>query len=157
MSVVELAPIVKTVQVHRTPAEAFRLFTEEISAWWPMKKHSRARDAAGEVTVRVDFETRVGGRIYETLNTGEQRDWGEVLAYEPGRRVLFSFQMGRPKEKSGEVEVRFDALDAGTCRVTLTHGEWERMGDEAEVMRGRFAGGWESVFVDGFGAYAGAA
>ena len=157
MSSVELGPIVKTVQVRRSPAEAFRLFTEEISAWWPMKNHSRARDAAGEVTVRVDFETRVGGRIYETLNTGEQRDWGEVLAYEPGHRVLFSFQMGRPKEKSGEVEVRFDALDAGSCRVTLTHAKWERMGDEAEVMRGRFAGGWEFVFVDGFGAYAGAA
>ena len=157
MSSVELGPIVKSLQVRRSPAEAFRLFTEEISAWWPMKKHSRARDAAGEVTVRVDFETRVGGRIYETLNTGEQRDWGEVLAYEPGHRVLFSFQMGRPKEKSGEVEVRFDALDAGSCRVTLTHAKWERMGDEAEVMRGRFAGGWEFVFVDGFGAYAGAA
>jgi uncharacterized protein YndB with AHSA1/START domain len=157
MSVVELSPVVKTINVRRTPGEAFRLFTEEISGWWPVKSHSRAKDAAGEVTVRVEFECRVGGRIYETLNTGEQRDWGEVLAYEPGRRVAFSFAMGRPKEKSGEVEVRFDALDAGTCRVTLTHSHWERLGDEAEVMRGRFAGGWEFVFVDGFGAYAGAA
>ena len=71
MSHVELAPLVKTVEVRRSPADAFRLFTEEMSAWWPMKKHSRARDAAGEVTVRVDFEVHVGGRIYETLNTGE--------------------------------------------------------------------------------------
>jgi uncharacterized protein YndB with AHSA1/START domain len=157
MSVVELAPIVKSIVVRRSPAEAFRLFTDEISAWWPVKNHSRARDAAGEVTVRVDFEVRVGGRIYETLNTGEQREWGEVLAYETGRRLVFSFQMGRPKEKSGEVEVRFDPLDAHSCRVTLTHDHWERLGDEAEVMRGRFAGGWESVFIAGFGGFAGVA
>jgi uncharacterized protein YndB with AHSA1/START domain len=157
MNFVELSPVVKIVDVRRTPAEAFRLFTEEISAWWPMKKHSRAKEAAGETTMRVDFETRVGGRIYETLNTGEQRDWGEVLAYEPGQRVAFSFQMGRPKDKSGEVEVRFEPLSAATCRVTLTHAHWERLGDDAEIMRGRFAGGWEFVFVDGFGAYAGAA
>jgi uncharacterized protein YndB with AHSA1/START domain len=156
MSIVELGPVVKSVDVRRTPADAFRLFTEEISAWWPTKKHSRAKDAAGEVTVRVEFETRVGGRIFETLNTGEQRDWGEVLAFEPDQRVLFSFQMGRSKEKSGEVEVRFDPLDGDTCRVTLTHSHWERLGDEAEAMRRGFAGGWEFVFVDGFGAYAGA-
>lgn len=155
MSIVELGPVVKTIDVKRTPADAYRLFTDEISAWWPVKKHSRARDAAGEVTVRVDFETRVGGRIYETLNTGEQRDWGEVLAVEPGKSLRFSFQMGRPKEKSGEVEVRFEPLGADRCRVTLTHSHWERLGDEAEAMRGRFAGGWEFVFIDGFGGYAG--
>ena len=157
MSIVELGPVVKTLEVRRSPVEAFRLFTEEISAWWPMKNHSRARDAAGEVTVRVDFETRVGGRIYETLNTGEQREWGEVIAWEPGQRVLFSFSMGRPRDKSGEVEVRFDPLSASTCRVTLTHSKWERFGDEAEVMRGRFSGGWDFVFTDSFGNYAGIA
>jgi uncharacterized protein YndB with AHSA1/START domain len=126
MSIVKLGPVVKSIDVRRPPSEAFRLFTEEISAWWPMKNHSRAKD------------------------------WGEVLAYELGHRVVFSFQMGRPKEKSGEVEVRFDPLDAGTCRVTLTHSHWERLGDEAEAMRRSFSGGWEFVFVDGFGAYAGA-
>jgi len=155
MSVVELSPVVKVVEVRRTSADAFRLFTEQISAWWPMKTHSRAKDAAGEVTVRVDFEGRVGGRIYETLNTGEQREWGEVLEYEPGRRLLFSFQMGTPRDKAGEVEVRFEPLGPAQCRVTLTHSHWERMGDQAEVMRGRFANGWEGVFISGFGNYAG--
>jgi hypothetical protein len=83
MSVVDLGPVVRSVDVRRTPTDAFRLFTEQMSAWWPLKTHSRAKDAAGEVTLRVDFEDRVGGRIFETLNTGEQRDWGEVLAWPP--------------------------------------------------------------------------
>lgn len=155
MTVVQLAPIVKSIDVRCPRDRAFRLFTEEISAWWPMKKHSRARDAAGEVTVRVDFEAKVGGRIYETLNTGEQRDWGEVLAFEPGQRLRFTFSMGRAKDKSGEVEVRFAPLGEDASRITLTHSNWERYGDEAETMRGAFARGWEAVFVDCFGAFAG--
>lgn len=155
MSVVELGPVVKSIEVRRSADDAFRLFTDEISAWWPMKKHTRAKDAAGEATVRVDFEARVGGRIYETLNTGEQREWGEVLAIEPCKRVAFSFSMGRPKDKCGEVEVRFERLGDKACRVTLTHTHWERFGDEAEAMRRGFANGWDAVFVDCFGAFVG--
>jgi uncharacterized protein YndB with AHSA1/START domain len=155
MSVVEISPIVKSVEVRRTASDAFRLFTEEVSAWWPLKTHSRAKDSAGEVTLRMDIETRVGGRVFETLNTGEQREWGEVLTFEPGKRLVILFQMGMPREKAGEVEVKFEPLGDKTCRVTLTHSNWERWGDEAEAMRGRFDGGWEFIFVDSFGTYAG--
>lgn len=155
MSAVELAPIVKTLDVRRTPADAFRLFTEEIGAWWPTRTHSRAKDDAGERTETVELEPYVGGRIFERLNTGEMRDWGEVLAYEAGTRVRFSFQMGRAKAESGEVEVRFEPVGEAACRVTLTHEHWERFGEEAQEMRGRFDEGWEFVFVNSFGAYAG--
>ena len=157
MSIVELGPIVKSIDVRRTPADAFRLFTQEISAWWPVARHSRAKDALGEKTVSVTIEPRVGGRIFETLNTGEDREWGEVLAFEPGRRIAFAFQLGRPRDRSGEVEVRFDRIGADACRVTLTHTHWERYGSEAEAMRGNFAGGWNAVFIDGFGTFAGIA
>ncbi|MGD2132819.1 MAG: hypothetical protein PVI23_08505 [Maricaulaceae bacterium] len=155
MSAVELGPIVKSIDVRRSAADAFALFTNDIGKWWPIKTHSRAKDAAGEKTVDVTFEPRVGGRIFETLNTGETRDWGEVLAYEPGVRALFSFEMGRPKEKSGEVEVRFEPLDDASCRVVLTHAHWERLGEEAQDMRAAYAGGWVHVFEECFGDYAG--
>ena len=154
MSIVELAPVVKSIDVKRSAEAAFRIFVEEISRWWPMKEHSRAKDALGERTIRVDFEPHVGGRIYETLNTGEERDWGEVLRIEPGRSLLFSFQMGRARDKAGEVEVRFEPLAAEVCRVVLIHSHWERFGDEADAMRGAFSQGWEFVFIDGFGTYA---
>lgn len=155
MSVVEISPIVKSLDVRRSASDAFRLFTEEITAWWPKKTHTRAKDAAGEETTDVTFEGRVGGRVFETLNTGEQRDWGEVLAFEPGKRLLFTFQMGRPRERCGEVEVRFEPIDGQSCRVTLTHSGWERYGDEASTMHQKFSGGWIGAFVDGFGRYAG--
>jgi len=155
MSVVELAPIVKAIEVRRSAADAFRIFTEEISAWWPMKTHSRARDAAGEQTVRITIEPHVGGRIYETLNDGRELEWGEVFAYEPGVSFAMRWTMGRPAEQSTDVSVQFEALSDRSCRVTLTHENWERMGDEAQKLREGYNNGWVGVFEKGFGGYAG--
>jgi hypothetical protein len=157
MSVVELAPIVKSIDVRRSAGDAFRIFTEEISTWWPMKTHSRARDAAGERTVRVTVEPRLGGRIYETLNDGRELEWGEVSAYEPGALFAMNWTMGRPKEQTTDVIVRFEPLGDQSCRVTLTHENWERMGEEGPKLREGYNNGWVSVFEKGFGEHAGLA
>ena len=69
----------KSVDVARSAEDAFRIFVTEIGSWWPVKEHSRAKDAQGERTVRVDLEPRIGGRIYETLNTGETRSEEHTL------------------------------------------------------------------------------
>jgi hypothetical protein len=155
MSVVELAPIVKSIDVRRSAADAFRIFTEEVSAWWPMKTHSRAKDAAGERTVKVTIEPRVGGRIYETLHDGRELEWGEVSMFEPGKVFAMNWTMGRPKAQTTDVIVRFEPISGESCRVTLTHENWERMGDEAQNLRNGYNNGWVGVFEKGFGAYAG--
>jgi hypothetical protein len=155
MSVVELTPIVKSIDVRRSAADAFRIFTEEVTAWWPMKTHSRAKDAAGERTVKVTIEPRVGGRIYETLHDGRELEWGEVSAYEPGALFAMNWTMGRPKEQTTDVIVRFEPISGESCRVTLTHENWERMGDEAQNLRNGYNNGWVGVFEKGFGDYAG--
>lgn len=155
MTVVEFRPVVKTVDVRRSARDAFRLFTDEISAWWPLKTHTRAKDALGQKSVRVTIEPRVGGRVYETLKDGKELDWGEVLAYNPGRLFSMEWHMGRPVEQATEVSVRFEAQDPSSCRVTLTHENWERMGDEAEKMRKSYDNGWVAVFEKGFGEFAG--
>jgi hypothetical protein len=152
-TVVELSPIVKTVHVRRTQADAFRLFTEEISAWWPLATHSRAQSAKGQEAVRATIEPRVGGRIYETLATGEELEWGEVLAWEPGTLFRMAWHLGRPQ--STEVTVRFEARDPSSCRVTLTHARWENLGDAAADMRENYSGGWVEVFERGYGDLAG--
>lgn len=155
MSVVELAPIVKSIDVRRSAADAFRIFTEEVSAWWPMKTHSRAKDAAGERTVKVTIEPRVGGRVYETLHDGRELEWGEVSAFEPGKHFAMNWTMGRPKEQTTDVIVRFEPLGAQSCRVTLTHENWERMGEEGAKMREAYNNGWVTVFDRCFGDLAG--
>jgi uncharacterized protein YndB with AHSA1/START domain len=155
MSVVEIAPVVKTIDVRRSAADAFRLFTAEISAWWPLATHTRAKTADGEVTERVTIEPRVGGRVYETLQDGRELDWGQVSAYEPGALLAMQWAMGRPVEQGTDVSVRFEPLGAERCRVTLTHENWERMGEEAAKLRGNYNNGWVGVFEQGFGGYAG--
>jgi hypothetical protein len=155
MSVVELAPVVKSIDVRRSAADAFQIFTQEISAWWPLQTHTRARTAEGQRTVRVMIEPRVGGRIYETLETGEELEWGEVRAWTPGEFFSMGWRLGRPAEQTTDVSVKFEPIDAQTCRVTLTHENWERMGEEAERLRTAYNGGWVTVFEKGFGARAG--
>lgn len=155
MSAVEIAPVVKSIDVRRSAADAFRIFTEEMSAWWPLETHTRAKTAAGEVTTGVTIEPRVGGRVYETLNDGRELEWGEVAQYEPGLRFAMNWTMGRPAAQSTLVRVRFEPLSEASCRVTLTHENWERMGEEAAKMREAYDNGWIGVFEAGFGACAG--
>jgi len=155
MSVVELAPVVKTVDVRRSASEAFRIFTEEVSAWWPMATHTRAKTAEGQKTVRVTIEPRLGGRIYETLADGAELEWGEVTGYAPGEFFAMLWTMGRPAPQATDVSIRFEALGADACRVTLTHENWERMGEEAERLRNGYNAGWAGVFEKGFADYAG--
>lgn len=155
MNAVEIAPIVKTIEVRRSAGEAFRLFTERIGEWWPTETHSRAKSAEGEKTEQATIEPRVGGRVFETLNDGRELDWGEVTAWEPGERFAMAWRMGRPPEEATDVTVRFEALGEEACRVTLTHEHWERLGEEGPKMRDGYDQGWGAVFEEGFGGFAG--
>jgi uncharacterized protein YndB with AHSA1/START domain len=157
MTVVKLRPIVKTIDLGRSTRDAFRLFTEEISAWWPLKTHTLAVAAKGQKSVRVTIEPRVGGRVYETLQDGSQLEWGEVLAYNPGRLFSMEWLLGRPSSEATEVTVRFEKRDDAGCRVTLTHENWENIGGEGERLRNSYDNGWIAVFEKGFGEFAGRA
>ncbi|MBS0386419.1 MAG: SRPBCC domain-containing protein [Proteobacteria bacterium] len=155
MSVVELAPVVKTLDVHRPARDAFRIFTEEITAWWPLATHTRAKTAEGQRTVRVTIEPRVGGRIYETLADGAELEWGKVTNFAPGELFSMLWTMGRAAPQHTDVSVRFEPLGPDACRVTLTHENWQRMGEEAERLRNGYDNGWATVFEKNFADYAG--
>jgi hypothetical protein len=149
---VDLGPVVKTIDVRRSAADAFRIFTEETAAWWPLESHTRALSAKGQTTVSITVEPRVGGRVYETLQDGVELDWGVVHAFEPGRLFAMEWRLGRPQ--GGEVTVRFEPLTDKSCRVTLTHEHWDRMGDDAAKLRTSYSNGWGKVFEERFGGYA---
>ena len=154
-SATELPPVVRTIEVARSAKDAFRIFTEETLAWWPQTR-TRARSALGEKTAAITIEPRTGGRVYETVSTGEEIDWGEVVAFQPPSRFAMRFWIAFPREQGGDVEVRFEPLGAERCRVTLSHAGWERFGAEANAVRERFVPGWAEVFDNAFGSYAGA-
>jgi len=155
MSVVELAPVIKTLELKRSAADAFRIYVHEASKWWPLDSHALSPENGTKAIEHV-VEPRIGGRVYEVAEDGRQFDWGEVLAYEPGRRFAMTWQLGKPRAQSGDVEVIFAPTGPDSCRVTLTHSGWERMGDKAQQMREGYNNGWASVFGERFANYANA-
>lgn len=112
-----------TVTVDAPPAEAFRLFTEEVDLWW--RRGPKYRHFGGERAL-VAIEPREGGRVFEQLGPdGPVHVLGEVLAWQPGERLMFSWRLANfaPGERT-EVEVVFAAAGEGRSRVTVTHRGW---------------------------------
>lgn len=153
MSVIELAPVVKTLELKRSADDAFRIYVHEASKWWPLESHALSPENGTKAIDHI-VEPRVGGRVYEVAEDGRQFDWGEVLAYEPGRRFAMTWQLGQPRAQSGDVDVAFEPTGPNSCRVMLTHSGWERMGEKAQQMRQGYDMGWASVFGERFANYA---
>jgi uncharacterized protein YndB with AHSA1/START domain len=137
------------------PAEpAFRLFTDGLASWWPAE-YTWSRD----VLETIAIEPREGGRCFERGPHGFQCDWGRVLAWEPPRRVVFTWQISPRREpepdpaKAGEVEVRFEPGDDGGTRVALEHRGFARHGDDADAYREAMGSpqGWPYI-LDRYGA-----
>jgi uncharacterized protein YndB with AHSA1/START domain len=145
-----LEPVRQAVRVRRPIEAAFELFTREIGSWWPVDTHHARGDVVGVV-----FEQRLGGRIYERCRDGQEADWGEVLAWDPPGRVVFSWLPSRRQGAPTEVEVRFTAVDPTTTLVEVEHRGWERLGDLGAQTRTSYLNGWPGVlrrFADAAGA-----
>jgi uncharacterized protein YndB with AHSA1/START domain len=137
MSTQATATSVETSIVVEAPAErAFSVFTEGIGSWWPPEHHILEGDLAEMV-----FEPRVGGHVYDRATDGRECRWARVLAYEPPRRFVISWDIGLDwqietnRERTSEIEVRFLAEGPARTRVELEHRNLERHGEGWEQMR----------------------
>jgi uncharacterized protein YndB with AHSA1/START domain len=137
---------VRTSIVVEAPIErAFHVFTAEMASWWHPDHHI----LGGELAEMV-FEPRVGGHIYDLGADGSRCRWARVLAFEPPRRLVFSWDINTRWEleddpaKASEVEVRFEPEDAERTRVELEHRKLERHGPGWDGMRDAVGspGGW---------------
>jgi uncharacterized protein YndB with AHSA1/START domain len=148
---VSVEPVVKTLMVACTPEEAFRFFTADFGMWWPAATHSVVAYASQfkDKPAAVIFEPRLGGRIFERTQTGEERAWGSVLAWQPPARVAFSFHPGRDSEEAQTVEITFAAASEGT-RVVLIQSGWEKLRANAQQARDSYDRGWEGVFMSAY-------
>lgn len=140
-------PVVKTVTVSQSPAEAFARFTGDIARWWPLARLS----VGGEDAVLVAFEPFPGGRLVERDRDGSEHTWGTVLTWEEPDEVAFTWHAGREPDLAQTVTVSFAAVDSGTL-VRLVHAGWERLGDQAPALREEYDGGWVGVMA-GYAAY----
>lgn len=137
-----IPPVRKSVHVPWSMERSFRRFTAEIGDWWPLETHSVGEGKSDTVTL----ETRVEGRIFETLRDGTEADWGRITAWEPPRRVAFTWHPGRTEETRQEVEVTFRSEGEGT-RVELIHTGWERVPEKPREMRDGYDSGWDVVLA----------
>ena len=136
-----ITPVVKIVTVKTPPDQAFRRFTAEMATWWPLRSHSLGQ-ADSETVV---MEPQVGGRIVERIRGGRESVWGTVTAWDPPRRVAFTWHPGQDPATAQDVEVRFSAEEAGGTRVQLTHRGFERLGAMARKASRGYSLGWKHV------------
>jgi uncharacterized protein YndB with AHSA1/START domain len=108
---------------------AFTVFTDRFGDFKP-PEHNLLRVPIAETV----FEPKVGGHIYDRGTDGSECRWARILAYDPPRRVVFSWDIGptwqveADPERTSEVEVTFTAETPDRTRVELEHRHLDRHG-----------------------------
>lgn len=136
-----LPPIERSISVPWNQEAAFERFTTQFGSWWPVRTHS----VGGDRVSRVVFETELGGLIYEEHKDGRRFQWGQVLEWDPPRRVRFTWHPSRDAGTAQEVEIAFTPEADGGTRVTLISSHWERWGKNAHRARRGYELGWRYI------------
>ncbi len=127
----------KSLTVNAPLEHVFTVFTERHDTWWPRSHHIGSYPEFTAI-----LEPHAGGRWYERGADGSECNWGRVLAWEPPKRVLLSWDISTDWKYDPaigtEVEITFTAEAAERTRVVLEHRKLERYGDKAEMMRAMF-------------------
>jgi uncharacterized protein YndB with AHSA1/START domain len=134
----------KSILVHAPQSIAWRVFTQDMTAWWPLASYKIGK-ANAEAAV---LEPQRGGRWYERGEDGSTCNWGRVLAWEPPSRLVLSWDItadwSYDPELGTELEVRFIAEGDEQTRVELEHRRLDRYGARRDEMRAIFdkGGDW---------------
>ncbi|WP_440072824.1 SRPBCC domain-containing protein [Streptosporangium sp. OZ121] len=115
-------PIRHAVTVEADQTRTFGTFTRQLATWWPIESFAIEPGKVRDVCV----EEHVGGRIYEVLHDGQERDWGHILRWEPPQLVTFTWEVIQGPAFT-EVELRFKPLGPALTRVEMIHKGWENL------------------------------
>jgi uncharacterized protein YndB with AHSA1/START domain len=142
---VTIAPVRKSIRVNANQERAFEVFTSGLGRWWPRDK------GIGKLPMQAAvMEPRLGGRWYELAEDGSQTNVGKIIAWEPPKRFVMTWDINsqwKPDTTvSSEVEVKFIPDGTNATRVELEHRRFEQMGAEAgATMRNSVDGGWPGM------------
>jgi len=125
---------------------AFKVFTEQMSSWWPRER--RINDAPMAAAI---VEPRIGGRWYEVGTDGSQCEWGMVLAWDPPHHLAVTwhldgdFRYDAAAERASRIDIWFHPSDDGVTRVELVHSGLDRHGPTWRRLRDTIAtpDGWQ--------------
>jgi len=129
----------KSLVVNAPQAHVFETFTKDLDTWWPRNHH-----IGGKEPFTAVLEPHAGGRWFERADDGSECQWGHVLAWEPPKRIVLTWDINADWQYQRgfgtEVEVHFLPEGPEKTRVVLEHRKLERFGDKAEMMRTMFEG-----------------
>jgi uncharacterized protein YndB with AHSA1/START domain len=131
-----IEPLRLSFEVACPPDQAFRVWTEQTTSWWPL-----THTVTVEPGLDVIFEPQAGGRIFERTPSGIEHDWGEVIVWEPPRRLAYRWHLRQDRGDATEVEISFTDRDGGTW-VAIEHRGWERLGAAGPARRDANFAGW---------------
>ncbi|MEM6706764.1 MAG: activator of HSP90 ATPase [Acidobacteriota bacterium] len=126
-----IEPVEVTTTVAVEPTEAFRIFTEEIDAWWlDGPRHRPDPDRLGVLELQLE----PGGELAENYPEGEPARFvlGRVRSFRRPRGMnagVLHLELGGRDFVPGEwtwVSVLFEACDEGT-RVRVTQGGFDAL------------------------------
>lgn len=137
--------VVASIVVEAPVEAAFKVFTEDFGRFKPPEHNLLGVDIAETV-----FEPRVGGYLYDRAVDGSECRWARVLAFEPPRRLLLSWdisphwQLESDPARASEWEVRFSPEGSEKTRVVIEHRHLDRHGEGWEGVRDGIGGreGW---------------
>ena len=136
-----LGPITHECALPCSAPQAFETYTGRIGEWWDPRYTANA-----ETLEAVTIEPRVGGRVFATHSDIGDDDWGQVMVWEPGARLVHTFTLAQDPAHPSEVAVEFTAA-GDRCAMRFAHGGWNEANAEA---RPKF-GDWR-VILDRFAA-----
>jgi len=134
-----IEPLRIAFDVECSPDHAFETWTSKATAWWPAE-HTMSHERGA----RIVFEPRVGGRIFERTADGHEMEWGEIVEWDPPRRLRYLWHIATEPENATDVSIDFHLAPRGT-RIEIEHGGWERLGEIGQVWRDANQAGWDGV------------
>lgn len=152
---IEVPPIKRELSVKTSAARAFTIFTDGIDSWWPREHH-----IGKSPLKRTMIEPREGGRWYSISEDGSECDVGRVLAWDPPKRLVLSWNITAEwtfdPSFVTEIEVRFNQTAPKETAVSFEHRLLERYGAPAGAIREQLNAqeGWQ-VTLDNFTRVAG--
>ena len=145
------------LRVKATPERAFAAFVDEIGAWWRPSALFQTTPRPGRLSFEAPDGEGEGGRLIETRAGDKVFEIGRILAWEPPRRLVFSWRQANfPPALHTEVEVGFEPVGDET-RVSVEHRGFDRVPEGAarhgfrdQVLLMRLADFWRAQ-IDAMG------
>lgn len=131
--------IQKSVLLPCDKAQAFALFTEEISVWWPPERR-HTKDADSRIVLAED------GPFFEESSDGERAQLGRVKLWDPPHRLELDWYPGTGPDAPTRVAVTFVEEDHGT-RVRVEHGPLPVSEQLYPTRADKYAASWDLVLA----------